>query len=355
MSLDTVPSAVDGCEVPAAGANNPCAASLPQIVSLFCGAGGMDLGFLQAGYRLAVAIDAFPAAIESYRHNFRDTFAVIADLQALGPDGVLKIVRSQIPPGSSIAVIGGPPCQGFSRANPASDKADPRNDLPQLYLDIVRYLQKEYLVEFLVIENVLGIRDRKHAATYSKLVSGIVDLDFKVSENVLSAVDFGVAQKRDRVILIGTSKASNYSDPKIKTLDKIKTVKDVIGALDEPVYFERKLNCSAFPEHVNHWTMRPKSARFFSVVRPSPKRRSFKCLEWHKPSPTIAFGNREIHVHPEGHRRLSIFEAMLLQGFPKTFELKGHLSDQVTQVSNAVPPPLAKGIAESLIIAKEGV
>src|SRR5207253_642295 len=76
--------------------------------------------------------------------------------------------------------------------------------------------------------------------------------------------------------------------------------------------------------------------------------RSFKRLKWGDVSPTVAYGNREIHVHPEGARRLTILEAMLLQGFPRDYALTGTLSAQVTQVSNAVPPPIAEAIARSL-------
>jgi DNA (cytosine-5)-methyltransferase 1 len=76
--------------------------------------------------------------------------------------------------------------------------------------------------------------------------------------------------------------------------------------------------------------------------------RSFKKLSWGEPSPTIAFGNREIHVHPDGHRRISIYEAMLLQGFPDDFVIEGNLSQQVKQVSNAVPPPLARSVASAV-------
>jgi adenine-specific DNA glycosylase len=76
--------------------------------------------------------------------------------------------------------------------------------------------------------------------------------------------------------------------------------------------------------------------------------RSFHRLSWNKPSRTVAYGHREIHVHPNGRRRLSILEAMLLQGFPQRYKLAGNLSQQVTQVSNAVPPPLARSIARSI-------
>jgi DNA (cytosine-5)-methyltransferase 1 len=91
--------------------------------------------------------------------------------------------------------------------------------------------------------------------------------------------------------------------------------------------------------------MQPKSHRFLSPTAESGEGRSFRRLNWDAASPTIAFGHREIHVHPNGHRRLSIYEAMLLQGFPADFVLEGNLSEQVEQVSNAVPPPLARSIA----------
>ncbi|MHB6981486.1 DNA cytosine methyltransferase, partial [Klebsiella pneumoniae] len=100
--------------------------------------------------------------------------------------------------------------------------------------------------------------------------------------------------------------------------------------------------------HPNHWTMCPKSMRFKNPELLDNKTRSFRTISWDKPSPTIAYGNREIYVHPEKKRRLSIFESMLLQGFPKEFVLKGTLSQQVTQISNAVPPPMAKQIAASI-------
>jgi DNA (cytosine-5)-methyltransferase 1 len=93
--------------------------------------------------------------------------------------------------------------------------------------------------------------------------------------------------------------------------------------------------------------MQPRSHRF--KTGEFGDGRSFRKLNWNEPSPTVAYGHREIHVHPDGKRRLSIYEAMLLQGFPeKKFELAGTLSEQVTQVSNAVPPPVAGAIAKTI-------
>lgn len=320
-------------------------ACLPKLVSLFCGAGGLDLGFHQVGYTVAVAIDSARAAIESFKHNFPRSLAVQSDLTKLKPAGVLEIVRSKIALGSKIAVIGGPPCQGFSRANNNSLIDDPRNQLPSLYVRIVRELQLEYEVEFLVMENVPGLKDQKHKSTYAQLIKSITNLGFDLHEQIVCAIDHGVPQNRKRVILIGLRADRGYGNIKLRKRKGPATVREAIELLEEPTYFEHGLDPSTFLVHPNHWTMKPRSERFNGRLTASKTRRSFKVLDWNAASPTIAFGNREIHVHPGRHRRLSIYEAMLLQGFPEEFVLKGNLSEQVLQISNAVPPPLARSVA----------
>lgn len=320
-------------------------AALPKIVSLFSGAGGLDLGFKEAGFSISVAIDAAAAAIRTHRRNFPRTKGIVADLTTLKPQGVVDRVMERITPGARIAVIGGPPCQGFSRANTCAQSNDPRNRLPKLYLEIVQELQRVYTIEFIVFENVLGIRDKKHLKTYQELTKGIAALGFEVTEKELCSIDFGVPQMRRRVILSGMRAGQGYPLVAPRRRTGKKTVQEAIGDLAAPAYFKRNLKTQDIPVHPNHWTMQPKSPRFEKPEAETGDGRSFKRLDWHKASPTIAFGHREIHVHPDGRRRLSIYEAMLLQGFPSTFVLEGNLSEQVEQVSNAVPPPLAKSIA----------
>jgi DNA (cytosine-5)-methyltransferase 1 len=320
----------------------------PKIVSLFCGAGGLDLGFKDEGFEIAVAIDYDSSAISSHKKNFQHTTSIAADLTAIGPAGVLSKVKSKLKSGSRIGVIGGPPCQGFSRANPNSDPNDPRNSLPALYVDIIKELQTFFVVEFVVFENVLGMKDKKHSQKYRSLISGLNEIGFCIDERELCALDYGVPQNRRRIIVSAIRSGSNHSPILIRKRKGHQTVREAIGMLDEPAFFDRKLRISDIPVHPNHWTMQPKSARFTESNFPDKKTRSFRKLDWDKASPTIAFGNREIHVHPNGRRRLSIYEAMLLQGFPSKFILKGTLSQQVTQISNAVPPPLARSVAAAV-------
>lgn len=328
---------------------------LPQVISLFSGAGGLDWGFHQEGFRIALAIDISEAAIKTHKRNFQDTYSMVADLIELQPFGVFDLVSKRIPLGSKVGVIGGPPCQGFSRANATSQSDDPRNELPKLYLEIVERLQQEYTVEFVVFENVLGIRDKKHAAKYKELMDGLSSLGFNITEKELCSLDFGVPQSRRRIVLSAMREGQGYGDVRPVKKDGLKTVREAIKGLPEPVFFDRKLTPADIPIHVNHWTMRPKSHKFLNPEASFSDGRSFRRLEWDRPSPTVAYGHREIHVHPSGTRRLSIYEAMLLQGFPKCFVLEGNLSEQVEQVSNAVPPPLGKSIASAVKKVLKGV
>lgn len=324
-----------------------CVRNSPKIISLFSGAGGLDLGFKQAGFRVDFALDHSKAAIDTHEFNKLSKNAHCADLLELGIRGVIDLIRKSVPAASSVGLIGGPPCQGFSRANRSASSDDPRNRLATLYLEIVAELNAHYDIQFIVFENVLGIKDRKHEDTFSQVINTFSRVGLNLTQHELSSLDFGVPQIRRRVILIA-SKEKIGSNPFI-TADKTTTVKDVIWNLPAPSFYRRGLHPESIAFHPNHWTMRPKSKRFSDSADSWKKTRSFKRLEWNKPSPTIAFGNREIHVHPDGKRRLSIFEAMRLQGFPDDFVLKGNFSEQTTQISNAVPPPMAYAIGKQLL------
>ena len=320
----------------------------------FSGAGGLDLGFHERGFPIQLAIDRMPDAVLTHRRNFPDTRSLVSDLVDLGPEGVVELLLEDLPIGSSVAVIGGPPCQGFSRANTQSDPLDPRNKLPALYLEIVEEMQTHFQVEFVLFENVMGIRDRKHTATFDGIVTKFSEIGLTPTVGSYSALDFGVAQRRNRVIISGfrSKQAAAGFEPSKKNSKNL-TVKATIGDLPDPAFFERGLDRAMIPHHPNHWTMQPVSKRFKNPGDWKDGGRSFRRLKWEEPSPTVAYGNREIHVHPNGTRRLSIYEAMKLQGFPDSFVLEGTLSSQVEQISNAVPPPLANALAAAVIAALE--
>ncbi|MGY6273869.1 DNA cytosine methyltransferase [Achromobacter denitrificans] len=324
--------------------NSPC------VISLFCGAGGLDEGFKQAGFNIAFAADYEQSAVDTHNFNFIGAPASRIDLLATSPDAFVSLVRKNCGDREPVGIIGGPPCQGFSRANTQRSSCDPRNELANRYANIVNALCRTYPIKFFLFENVPEILAEKNADFLASLKRRL-NQKFIVNTATINAADFGVPQKRVRFFMAGIRREENariFDFPKGAATHV--TVKQAIGNLPEATLFERTLTPAEIGHHPNHWTMRPKSARF-SVPQVSTRRpgRCFVKLDWDKPSRTVAYGHREIHVHPNGHRRLSIYEAMLLQGFPKEYRLMGTLSQQVTQVSNAVPPPVATALATQLI------
>lgn len=322
----------------------------PCVISLFCGAGGLDEGFKQAGFNIAFAADYEQSAVDTHNLNFIEASASRIDLLATSPDAFVSLVQEKCGDRKPVGIIGGPPCQGFSRANTQRSSCDPRNELANRYANIVNALCRTFPIKFFLFENVPEILAKKNSEFLASLKRRL-NQKFIVNTATINAADFGVPQKRVRFFMAGVRRENNariFSFPK-GTATHV-TVRQAIGDLPEATLFERTLTPDQIGHHPNHWTMRPRSARFSkTMVSTSRSGRCFVKLDWDSPSRTVAYGHREIHVHPNGHRRLSIYEAMLLQGFPKEYRLIGTLSQQVTQVSNAVPPPVANALAKQLI------
>lgn len=316
-------------------------------VSLFSGAGGLDAGFDRAGFVPELAVDGDAAAVRTFNARFGE----VAVQRELCPPGMAELdpLLDDIT-GVPRGLVGGPPCQGFSRGNARSDSSDPRNLLLQGYVEAAKNLSERFKIDFFVLENVPGLRQRHHAELLAEVKADLARVGFAVFEGRLDAASFGVPQRRERLFLVGFRKelgVRSFDWP--KGCGSSSTVRDAIHGLPEPTFFRRGLKPSEIETHPNHWTMNVRSPKFaardFARHRDG---RSFRLLEWDEQSGTVAYGNREIHVHPDGKRRLSIYEAMLLQGFPKDYQLMGNLSEQVQQVSNAVPPPLAEAVAHQV-------
>jgi DNA (cytosine-5)-methyltransferase 1 len=318
------------------------------LLSLFCGCGGMDLGFRWAGFDSVLAIDISDAAIASYNWNRKKRVALCADLSSTTGDEIVRLLRDVAPDVRPRGVIGGPPCQSFSLSNVHGRDDDPRRELPLRYGEILKALNEEFTLDFFVFENVGGLKSEKHKKHLVRFVTEFENAGFRVFEASLNAGRFGVPQNRKRIFLVGINEniypniVFNFPGGN----DEEVTVRKTIKGLPKPAFFNRGVKRQDIPRHPNHWTMNPKSPKFSNGANVTG--RSFRRLEWDRPSWTVAYGHREIHVHPDGTRRVTVFEAMLLQGFPRTYQLLGNLSQQVEQVSNAVPPQLAQAIAESI-------
>jgi DNA (cytosine-5)-methyltransferase 1 len=323
------------------------------VVSLFCGAGGLDTGFLQRGFKPIIALDSNEAACETYKYNYPSTHVIRRDL-ALLPKGYILERLAELPrPLRPVGVIGGPPCQAFSVSNGHKKPNDPRARLSEHYASLLSELNEEFELDFFVFENVLGLLHEEHDVQFRNIKDLLASAGFWILEGELDAQDFRVAQSRRRLFLVGFNKKKyplvQFEFPQGNSAHP-RTVRNLLEHLPEPLYFQRGASSQTIPFHQNHWCMAPKSKRFRDgrLLEGQVNGRAFRVLKWDRPSWTVAYGHREVHIHPAGQRRLSVYEAMLLQGFPREYRLMGTLSDQIRLVSDAVPPPLASALAESI-------
>ncbi len=323
--------------------------SNPIILSLFSGCGGLDLGFVQAGYEVSLAYDLRASAVNSYNYFQKRTCAFVRDVSDIKLRHLDQDFEGRFSPHG---VIGGPPCQSFSRGNSSKKKNDPRTKMVNVFFDLaLRIHQHREGLDFIVMENVPEVSLADEGQLLRKQIDRLDRHGFDVHSHVYNALKHGVAQKRRRLILVAINRSRKQS-PWIKPSeqDDTLTVRDLVSDLPDPVFYNQSRTVDSFPEHPNHWCMTPRSRKFSDkTLKPGRSTgRSFKTLDWDKPSYTVSYGHREVHVHPDCNRRLSVYEAMLLQGFPKNFVMMGTLSDQFSQISEAVPPPLAKAIAQSI-------
>jgi len=317
-----------------------------SIISLFCGAGGLDIGFSQAGFETIAAYDLNVAAVNTMNLNSEKPVAHRRNLMRMHPKEILDLLVERGLSESVVGLVGGPPCQGFSRGNVRAHRYDPRNRLPLRYAAILKYLAAHASIHFFVFENVPGLLRPQHSSRLELIKQRFYSAGFTVFDSSINAVDYGVPQNRPRYFLVGFNRQLYgnrvFEFPNVALARK--TVKDAISNFPEPSFCSRLGPNVPNAFHPNHWTMRPKSKRFIEKDFAASSR-SFKLLRWRDISPTVAYGNREVHIHPSKCRRLSVYEAMLLQGFPQEYVLTGNFSEQITQISNAVSPPVAKAIA----------
>lgn len=326
------------------------------LVSLFSGAGGLDLGLRQAGFAPLLAVDMNPAAVTTYRHNHPGT-AINLNLASFRPADVvarwIDVTGGVVP----VGIVGGPPCQAFSISNVRQREDDPRRVLVDRYASIIAAFNRRFNLDFFLFENVPGLLQARHRERYESFTRRCHEAGFRVHEKVIDAGRFGLPQRRHRLIVVGINRRKyprcDFAIPE-GTFEPQPPADVAIRGLPEPLFFERgKIAWDAVPFHANHVTMSRQSRRFQDgSLTPGTKRgRSFRVLEWGAPVSTMAFGNREVPIHPGCHRRLSVLEAMLLQGFPFEYRMRGTLSDQFSLVGDAVPPPVGRAVGEAITAA----
>jgi DNA (cytosine-5)-methyltransferase 1 len=305
-----------------------------NVVSLFSGVGGFDLGFMQAGHSVVWANDIWKEATETYKKNF-PSHIVCQDIK--------DISASEIPHGDII--IGGFPCQGFSVANLKRTQHDERN---YLYLEFVRIV-REKSPQYFLAENVKGILSLAKGAVFQMIIRDFTELGYEVQYAILNAADYGVPQTRERVFILGIRNGAVHTPifPPPPSHQKLNGIPLFEGRLPWISVGEALKN---IPEPNDNHNLKNHEAsqyklRFNGYL-------GHRVINPNTPFPTITSRGDEkggvvVPHHPNNHRRISAREAAIIQSFPIDFEFVGTKTSVYRQVSNAVPPKLAFAIAKS--------
>jgi len=298
-----------------------------KIVSLFSGAGGLDLGLIKAGHEIIWANDNDPDSCKTYKLNIGDHIVC---------NDISKIKIDEIP--DCDIVVGGFPCQGFSMANMLRAVDDERNNLYQQFYRVIFGKKPDYFIA----ENVRGILSLDNGNAIKKIVKDFSDAGYRVKYKPFNTADFGVPQTRVRVIIAGTrqdiAEEMDFQFPEpthkkenwvsiSKALEGVPDPDDPKSKLKNHIYSKYKVTNRNFTGH--------------------------RQTDPNKPSPTIlARGNGKGGVcaiqHPENHRRMSVRESASIQTFPISFEFIGSMGSMYRQVGNAVPVLFGKHIGMKL-------
>lgn len=352
-----------------------------KILDLFCGAGGFSYGMHKnPHFRTEVAIDFDEKAANTFKKNMPDANVLVGDLTDSGvKEKVIALSRAV---GVNM-VIGGPPCQGYSMKGKKLGLKDPRNFLFREYLNIVKELQPEVFV----IENVKGLLQSSNGWFRDEILKAVSELGYSVEHGILNAEDFGVPQARERTIFIcAKNRVISLPTPTVK---KHTTVRDAISDLS---YLEsgegdfrqeytteaqsdyQKLMREGSDALYNHKASNHKKVAIekLKMIPPEqgkefiPKelqgKQQFKTtwgrLKWDDVSPTIDTrfdaSSNGTNNHPYLNRAITPREAARIQSFDDKFVFYGPKVYIRKQIGNAVPPLLAKAIADQIDNAFNG-
>ena len=308
---------------------------------LFCGAGGMAKGFEMAGFKQLCGLDWFKEAGMTYRENFSHSLIEGDITKKEVKDKFINTVKEKLKGKNLTVLSGGFPCQGFSMSGNRVVE-DPRNSLYKDMLEIIKELQPE----FIVAENVKGLRSMLKGKVEDKIRKDIESLGYNVNVTVLNSADYYVPQKRERVIFIANRIGKkNYHPSPILESDSYITTKEAIGDLVK-VKDNPKIN-HVRTKHSDDMKERlakvPEGKSLYDKYSDSWK----KC-PWNEASCTIKENHGGVNIHPIEPRVITVREMARLQSFPDDFIFKGTKSKQMVQIGNAVPPLLAKAIALSI-------
>ena len=341
-----------------------------KAVSMFSGAGGLDIGTQLAGVPVLTSLDIFEDSVRTIQQNayFKNTMHECGDITKIDGSHYSDILRRENP--EKLIIVGGPPCQPFSKAGywvtneKRNSSEDPRNMIKP-YFKIIAELQPDGFV----LENVESIMHPSNHEAVETIYENMERLGYKCSVLKINAAEYGIPQKRKRVFFLASKKEIKAELKQTHGSDKecaanpellpYERVVDWIGKFDDPIYFgdeklsaegkwEHELTCVPFGKNYIALTER---AGYPDPVFVAGKRYWLSLLKLHPflPSWTVIAspGHWEGPFHWKS-RRLSIRELAAIQKFPDDYQFYGSVYSQHKQIGNAVPPLLGKKVVEEL-------
>ncbi|NOU01957.1 MAG: DNA cytosine methyltransferase [Gallionella sp.] len=353
----------------------------PIIFSFFSGAGFLDLGFEKAGYQIGYVNEVHKPFLDAYKYSREKMLTpqplhgyfegdIEACLSGEEAKRLTRLVNAAKKDKQLIGFIGGPPCPDFSVGGKNRGQHGENGKLSQIYIDLI-CTQKP---DFFVFENVKGMyRTARHREFFDSLKLQLNEAGYSCTERLINAIEYGAPQDRQRIILFGVRQ------PKAKkNLEKFNWLSHILHPEGEalsypwpdaqPIAIKRpqpkriaveltiqhwfdKNDVEHHPNAHHQFTPRAGLAKFETVYEGDDSKKSYKRLHRWRYSPTAAYGNNEVHIHPYLPRRISVAEALAIQSLPKEFELPPSmtLSNMFKTVGNGVPFLAAYGLALTIL------
>ena len=333
-----------------------------NVISLFSGCGGLDLGFERAGFNIPVANEFDKTIWETFKKNHPNTHLIEGDVRQVTKEDIAQYLNGEVD-----GIIGGPPCQSWSEAGSLKGIKDARG---QLFFDYIRIL-KEFQPKFFLAENVSGMLANRHSDAVQNILNLFDEAGYDVSFTLVNAKDYGVAEERKRVFYIGFRKDLNieFGVPKGSSKDDSKkiTLRDIIWDLQETAVPAGEKNHHN-PEAINN------NEYFTGAYSPIFMSRN-RVKGWDEQAFTVQASGRQCQLHPQApkmekvgtnkcrfvkgkehlYRRMTIREVARVQGFPDDFKfIYNDTNTAYKMIGNAVPVNLAYEIAVAIKMYLEG-
>lgn len=347
-----------------------------KVFSFFAGSGLLDLAFENSGFQIDFVNEYFEPFLDAYQYS-RNKMSIPLPTHGCHNDSIeaflgekrallSRCLQDSRQDGALVGFIGGPPCPDFSIGGKNRGAAGDNGRLSSVYVDLIINEQPDWFL----FENVKGLwRTKKHREFYEGLKSRLSEY-YNVSDRLLNSIEAGAPQDRDRILMFGTHrrhKSTSAVDWDSGLVFKGRSAFEFPWSKTIPF---GKLNASNVPNDVpleltvQHWFNKndverhpnqndcfvPKAglAKFKVIDEGDDSRKSYKRLHRWRYSPTVAYGNNEVHLHPYKARRLTVAEALSLQSMPKEFELPPYmtLSNKFKTIGNGVPYLLGLHIAK---------